>query len=569
MNNVSRNRRTILAGEYIMAESLRILILEDNPADAELIQFELEEAGLTAVSKVVMAEEDFVRGLQDFSPDLILSDYDLPTYNGALALAEARRRRPDTPFILVTGAVTEDRAIDILTQGAKDYVLKSRLQQRLGPAVRRALAEAEEHRARSQAEAELREAHRNLEEKVKIRTAELETEMAARKKTDEALRESEEQFRTLANSIPNLAWWANGDGYIIWYNQRWYEYTGTTPEQMEGWGWQSAHDPEVLPRVLERWTASIATGQPFDMEFPLRGADGVFHPFLTRVMPVKDSTGKVLRWFGTNTDISALKQAEYALRDSEKRYRRLFEAAKDGVLILDADTGKVVDVNPFLLQLLGYSFDDLYGKHIWELGLFKDIAASKDTFKTLQDNEYVRYDDLPLETRDGQSISVEFISNVYFVDHHRVVQCNIRDITERKQADEEIARLASFPMFNPNPIIEVDFAGVTHFCNPAAERLFPNFRQQELEHPLLADWEAIVRSFCEGGLKESTRELKIHERWYQQTIYFVEEAKRIRIYAHDITVRKEADQELRDRAAQLEIANRELESFSRIRHGIQ
>ncbi|MEN6620247.1 MAG: GAF domain-containing protein [Smithella sp.] len=139
-----------------MEKAVRILILEDNPVDVELVQFEMQEAGLAFISKVVMTEEDFIRELQELSPDLILSDYDLPRYNGSLALAEARRRCPDTPFILVTGAVTEDRAIDILTQGAKDYVLKNRLQQRLVPAVRRALAEAKERRARQQAEAELR-----------------------------------------------------------------------------------------------------------------------------------------------------------------------------------------------------------------------------------------------------------------------------------------------------------------------------------------------------------------------------------------------------------------------------
>ncbi len=119
-------------------------------------------------------------------------------------------------------------------------------------------------------------------------------EITARRQAEEALRESEEQFRTLAESISNLAWWANGDGYITWYNRRWYEYTGTTPEQMEGWGWQSVHDPEALPRVLEQWRTSIATGEPFDMTFPLRGADGVFRPFLTRVQPLKDSAGRVV-----------------------------------------------------------------------------------------------------------------------------------------------------------------------------------------------------------------------------------------------------------------------------------
>ena len=101
-----------------MAESLRILILEDNPADAELVQFELQEAGIVFTAKVVMTKNDFIQELKTFSPDIILSDYDLSEYNGTLALAEARKTCPDTPFILVTGAVSEDRAIEILTQGA-------------------------------------------------------------------------------------------------------------------------------------------------------------------------------------------------------------------------------------------------------------------------------------------------------------------------------------------------------------------------------------------------------------------------------------------------------------------
>jgi two-component system sensor histidine kinase/response regulator len=137
------------------------------------------------------------------------------------------------------------------------------------------------------------------------------------------------------------------------------------------------------------------------------------------------------------------KRAEEALQASEKRYRRLFESAKDGILILDADTGKVVDVNPFLKGLLGYSYEALCGKRIWEIGSFTDIAASKEAFRTLQDQQYIRYEDLPLKTSDGRLVEVEFVSNVYQVDHSKVIQCNIRDISDRKRAEEEIRRSES------------------------------------------------------------------------------------------------------------------------------
>ncbi|CAN5337597.1 hypothetical protein BH20GEM2_BH20GEM2_12220 [soil metagenome] len=144
-------------------------------------------------------------------------------------------------------------------------------------------------------------------------------DISERKLADAALQEREEQFGTLANGIPQLAWMADAEGWIFWYNQRWYEYTGTAPVDMEGWGWQSVHDPDALPEVMERWTESIRTGEPFDMTFPLRGADGVFRPFLTRVLPVRDVAGTVVRWFGTNTDITEQ-------RDAQERQRFLAEA---------------------------------------------------------------------------------------------------------------------------------------------------------------------------------------------------------------------------------------------------
>jgi PAS domain S-box-containing protein len=131
------------------------------------------------------------------------------------------------------------------------------------------------------------------------------------------------------------------------------------------------------------------------------------------------------------------KQAYEAIKTSETRYRRLFETAQDGILILDAETGQINDANPFLIQMLGYSHEELLGKKLWEIGLFNDIVSSQNAFSELQEKEYIRYEDLPLETKDGHNINVEFVSNVYFVNGNEVIQCNIRDITKRRQAEEQ------------------------------------------------------------------------------------------------------------------------------------
>jgi PAS domain S-box-containing protein len=205
-----------------------------------------------------------------------------------------------------------------------------------------------------------------------------------------SLRESEEQFRALADSIPNLAWRANGDGYITWYNQRWHEYTGTTPAQMEGWGWQSVHDPVELPKVLERWQASIATGEPFEMTFPLRGADGIFRPFLTRIIPLKDAAGRVHRWFGTNTDVSELKRVE------EERARLLLEVQNQAAE-LDATLSSMV---------IGLIVYDTAGKAIRLNNTAKKLLPSELFFNmTVEERLHV----LRWETENGQPFPPEEI----------------------------------------------------------------------------------------------------------------------------------------------------------------
>src|SRR5678810_75076 len=153
----------------------------------------------------------------------------------------------------------------------------------------------------------------------------------------------------------------------------------------------------------------------------------------TKVLKVKTGHSFVVN----DDDSPAPDQTQSRLRISELRYRRLFEAARDGILILDAVTLKITDVNPFMTELLGYSHAEFLGKELWEIGLFSDKEASQEAFKELQRTGYLRYEDLPLQATNGKLRDVEFVSNVYEEDSHPVIQCNIRDITARKGAEKE------------------------------------------------------------------------------------------------------------------------------------
>ena len=190
----------------------------------------------------------------------------------------------------------------------------------------------------------------------------------------------------------------------------------------------------------------------------------------------------------SNTDISKHKKTEEALLASEIRYRRLFESAKDGILILDAETGKIVDVNPFLIDLLGFSYEQFIEKTIWEIGSFKDIISNYEKFLELQKNEYVRYHNLPIVTNHGRKIHVEFVSNIYLADNKNVIQCNIRDISQRieietelikaKEKAEESDRLKSSFLSNMSHEIRTPMNGILGFTELLKE---PNLKSDDIQ----------------------------------------------------------------------------------------
>jgi len=307
------------------------------------------------------------------------------------------------------------------------------------------------------------------------------------KNAEQALRDSEEQFRTLANAIPQLCWMANADGWILWYNQRWYEYTGTTPEQMKGWGWQSVLDPGMLAEVLDRWKNSIATGEPLDMIFPLRGVDGVFRPFLTRVMPVRNRDGRVSEWFGTNTDVSEQRKVEESLRGSEELLRNFVRYVPAAVAMLDRDMRYLqvsdrwcADFSLKSGEILGRSHYEIFPeiperwKQIHRRGLAGEtLRSEEDCWEHAGGKQWLRWELRPWGDQSGKPEGVLIFSE---------------DITGRKGIEatlqESEATIRTLLETAAQSILAVDQQGAVVLVNRMAEEMFGYQRSELLGMPL-------------------------------------------------------------------------------------
>jgi PAS domain S-box-containing protein len=487
--------------------SMRILVVDDDEIDRLSVRRSLQQSGISAtVDEAASATEAMTR-LAPGVYDCVLLDYHMPGVDTVSLLQRVRATAGDVPVVIFTGQGDEETAVEFMKAGAADYLPKASLTpERLSTSLRYALEMARAAVAKRRAEEELREQEARFrtlanaipqlawmtkadgaiywynqrwydytgttleemrgwgwqkvhhpdhvqrvvegirrsfetgepwEDTFPLRTGWFgtNTDITAQIEAERILREREAEFRTLANAIPQLAWIADSEGRRYWYNDRWYEYTGLRPDQCLGLGWQVAHDPDHLTRVFPSQLARFKAGREWEDTYPLRRADGEWRWFLARAMPVKETDGRVLRWFGTNTDITERLEAERALAASEERFRRALAIETVGVIFFTIDGG-ITDANDAFLRMAGYARADLEAGRIrWDeltppefmpqsLHAMEEFKATGRT--TPYEKEYVRKDGsrwwaLFAATRLNDREAVEFIV----------------DITPQKEAEAE------------------------------------------------------------------------------------------------------------------------------------
>ncbi|TDE48487.1 PAS domain S-box protein [Flavobacterium sp. GT3P67] len=255
-----------------------------------------------------------------------------------------------------------------------------------------------------------------------------------------------------------------------------------------------------------------------------------------------DDEANELSMIGVIQDITDRKLAIEKIQNAETRSHRIFESSKEGILILDAITGQITDANPFLIELIGFNYDELVGKELWEIGVFKNIAASKEAFIELQNKEYIRFEDMPLETKAGYSIDVEFVSNVYIVDENKVILCHIRDISDRKKVDLALKERSQlyFAMFEKNqtPQLLIDpMSGNIIDVNSAAAQFY-GYSLEEFKRMTLSD----ISTFPSEQILEEMKKFTITGPSYFQFIHKLASGKTcdIEMYTSPLSISGQA-----------------------------
>ena len=269
-------------------------------------------------------------------------------------------------------------------------------------------------------------------------------DITEKKRAEAELRHSQQQFANLANAMPQLAWTANPDGHIYWYNQRWYDYTGTTFEDMEGWGWSRVHHPDHIEEVTENWSQALRDGNSYDGTFPLRGADGQFRWFLSRAEPEHDENGAIVRWFGTNTDITQQREIAANLEASEARKAAILETALDCIIAID-ENSYITEWNPAAEKTFGYGRDEAIGQILPELIIPPSLREAhfngmENYLRTGEGAVLGQRIEVPALHADGHEFPIELSITRIEGAGPPLFTAYLRDISARKRSEEELAR---------------------------------------------------------------------------------------------------------------------------------
>ncbi|MBN1866779.1 PAS domain S-box protein [Candidatus Sumerlaeota bacterium] len=549
--------------------NMNILVADDNTDNLYQLQTLLSGNGFTVVTAANGAEA--LEKARQTPPDLIMSDVLMPTMDGFTLcrnwMQDARLK--NIPFVFYTATYTDESDRDFaLSLGAQRFIVKPEEPDVFVRTIREVIEnvasappgtltppasptppqapgatpqEEETGYLRQYSGVLVRKLGKKIEE-LQITRLALERDIADRKRAEEALRASETQYRKIFDVCPDGILFADIETKAFSSaNPALCRMLGYTEAELTKMGMADIHPKESLAHVAAEFERQARGEKTLAVEIPCRRKDGtvIYADINTASVTVHGRTYNE----GFFRDVTDRKRAEAALSASEVRYRRLFESAREGILIVDAVTGTIVDVNPFLIDLLGYSREQFLSKKVWELGFLKNVIANPESVLEFQRQEYVHYEDFPLKTADGRRIDVEFISNTYIVDRKKVIQCIVRDITERRRSEKEIRTLAKFPSENPGPVLRIARDGTLLYVNEAGMRLLPDWRLQ-VERPAPGMLQEVVFSALRS---KTVQEVEIEHggRVYLFHVAPIAEDNYANLYGRDITERKRVEEEMR------------------------
>jgi PAS domain S-box-containing protein len=425
-----------------MSTPLRVLILEDRPADAELMLRELRRAGFEPDGQRVETEQDYLAAL-DPALEVILADYALPQFDALRALHLLQERALDIPFIVITGSISEEAAVECMKQGAADYLLKDRLV-RLGQAVAHELEQ------------------RCLRDE--------------KRRADQALRESEERYRSLFERVPVGLYRTTLEGQILDGNLALVQILGY-PDR-ESLRAVNMPDNYVGPEERRRWQALInRQGVVRDFEVQWRRHDGTIIWVKESAWAVRDAEGQVLYYEGAVEDITERKRAEEALRESEEDLRAIFNSVGDGIALIDM-TGKVTKINNRIIEIGGYTEEEIVGRRMKLLKMFppQSLVKMLSNFAKLISGQYCPPFDVEVYTKAGEKLDVELRGSLLRKRGKAMGLVGVmRDITERKRAEEALReseeRYRTILENIEDGYFEVDIAGNFTFFNRVVVQL--------------------------------------------------------------------------------------------------